>query len=56
MNHPPTNINIRKHYTSPQLSIYGRLLDLTRSDNGDGEDVDFLGSRPATRPPGSVGR
>ena len=56
MEHPPTNRNMRKTYISPQLSIYGRLLDLTRSDNGDGEDVDFLGSRPATRPPGSVGR
>ncbi len=41
---------VRKRYISPRLSSYGHLLNLTRSENGDGEDADFLGSRPATKP------
>lgn len=40
-----------KPYSSPRLSVFGRLADLTREDSGDGADsIPGFGSRPATRP------
>ncbi len=47
---PISNSKPRAEYASPRLSVYGRLSDLTREQNGDGSDAFFLGSREATGP------
>lgn len=55
MTHSHVVLNVRKIYTSPHLSVYGHLADLTLGGNdgpddaNDGGSIDTTGPDPAKR-------